>query len=165
MWSGSASTIPAGYVLCNGTNGTPDLRDRFIIGATGSFGPGAVGGSPTIGINNLPGHNHSLAGAQIVLSGGTTGGGGAHSHTINDPGHVHSNGRTPLGSTSGSNPNLSSVASNTGAAATGISINGVGDHVHSISGPATINSGSTGSTGGGAPYYPSYYALCYIMKT
>jgi hypothetical protein len=33
LWSGSIATIPAGYALCNGSNGTPDLRDKFIIGA------------------------------------------------------------------------------------------------------------------------------------
>lgn len=33
MWSGSVASIPSGWVLCDGTNGTPDLRDRFIVGA------------------------------------------------------------------------------------------------------------------------------------
>jgi len=33
LWSGSIATIPANYALCDGTNGTPDLRDRFVIGA------------------------------------------------------------------------------------------------------------------------------------
>lgn len=33
MWSGSIATIPAGYVLCDGNNDTPDLRDKFIVGA------------------------------------------------------------------------------------------------------------------------------------
>ncbi|MCX5905264.1 MAG: hypothetical protein NTV89_17740, partial [Proteobacteria bacterium] len=32
MWSGAINQIPAGWALCNGTNGTPDLRDRFIVG-------------------------------------------------------------------------------------------------------------------------------------
>jgi hypothetical protein len=33
MWSGSIATIPGGWALCNGDNGTPDLRDRFVVGA------------------------------------------------------------------------------------------------------------------------------------
>jgi hypothetical protein len=33
LWSGTIATIPAGYALCNGSNGTPDLRDKFVIGA------------------------------------------------------------------------------------------------------------------------------------
>ena len=37
MWSGSVATIPAGYTLCDGTNGAPDLRDKFIIGAGNSY--------------------------------------------------------------------------------------------------------------------------------
>ena len=33
MWSGNIASIPSGFVLCNGSNSTPDLRDRFIVGA------------------------------------------------------------------------------------------------------------------------------------
>ena len=44
MWSGSIGSIPVGYYLCNGSNGTPDLRDRFIIGAGNSYAVGATGG-------------------------------------------------------------------------------------------------------------------------
>lgn len=54
MWHGSVVTIPTGYVLCNGNNGTPDLRDRFIIGAGDSYDPGDTGGSLL--------HNHSFTG-------------------------------------------------------------------------------------------------------
>lgn len=43
LWWGQISTIPAGWALCDGTNGTPDLRDRFVVGAGGSRGVGAVG--------------------------------------------------------------------------------------------------------------------------
>lgn len=47
IWHGSVATIPAGFVLCDGTNGTPDLRDKFVIGAGGSLAPGATGGTET----------------------------------------------------------------------------------------------------------------------
>lgn len=44
MWSGSIGSIPSGYVICDGTNGTPDLRDRFVVGAGNSYAVGNIGG-------------------------------------------------------------------------------------------------------------------------
>ena len=56
MWSGATSAIPTGYVLCDGNNSTPDLRDRFVVGASDSTGdnsypgvsPGATGGAASV---------------------------------------------------------------------------------------------------------------------
>lgn len=45
MWSGDISAIPAGWYLCNGTNGTPNLQDRFIVGAGNTYAVAATGGS------------------------------------------------------------------------------------------------------------------------
>lgn len=45
MWSGASSAIPTGWVLCDGTNSTPDLRNRFVIGAGDTYAVGATGGS------------------------------------------------------------------------------------------------------------------------
>ena len=45
MWSGSANAIPSGYVICDGNNSTPDLRNRFVIGAGDTYAVGATGGS------------------------------------------------------------------------------------------------------------------------
>jgi hypothetical protein len=45
MWSGNIASIPTRWALCNGSNGTPDLRDRFIVGAGSTYAPGATGGS------------------------------------------------------------------------------------------------------------------------
>ena len=64
LWSGSIGSIPAGYVLCNGSNGTPDLRNRFVVGAGSTYAVDATGGS---------------ADAIVVT----------HTHTITDPGHAH----------------------------------------------------------------------------
>jgi len=64
IWSGSTGSIPAGWTLCNGTNGTPDLRNSFIIGAGSTYAVGQTGGS---------------ADAIVVT----------HTHTITDPGHLH----------------------------------------------------------------------------
>ena len=47
MWSGAVNAIPTGFVLCNGSNSTPDLRDRFVVGAGNSYSVGDNGGSVT----------------------------------------------------------------------------------------------------------------------
>jgi len=47
MWSGNQENIPDGWALCDGTNGAPDLRDRFIIGAGKAYNKGDTGGSLT----------------------------------------------------------------------------------------------------------------------
>lgn len=62
MWSGAANAIPSGWLLCNGTSGTPDLRNRFIVGAGSSYGVGATGGSETVTltVDQMPGHNHHI---------------------------------------------------------------------------------------------------------
>jgi len=44
MWSGSIETIPTGWHLCDGTEGTPDLRDMFIVGAGTTYVPGQTAG-------------------------------------------------------------------------------------------------------------------------
>jgi len=44
LWSGSTGSVPSGWLLCDGTNGTPDLRDYFIVGAGNSFAVGNTGG-------------------------------------------------------------------------------------------------------------------------
>jgi len=74
MWSGSTSSIPSGWVLCNGSNGTPDLRDRFIVGAGNAYSVGNTGGanSVTISWSQMPSHSHSYSGGdrQTVGNGG-----------------------------------------------------------------------------------------------
>jgi microcystin-dependent protein len=45
MWSGSIASIPTGWALCNGSSGTPDLRDRFIVGAGSNYSVAGVGGT------------------------------------------------------------------------------------------------------------------------
>lgn len=45
IWSGAIVDIPAGWALCDGNNGTPDLRGKVVIGAGGAFNPGDTGGS------------------------------------------------------------------------------------------------------------------------
>ena len=61
MWSGAIANIPNGWALCDGTNGTPDLRDKFVVGAGTSYNPGNTGGEVfhTLTIAEMPRHNHS----------------------------------------------------------------------------------------------------------
>lgn len=76
MWSGADTAIPVGWKLCDGTNGTPDLRGKFIIGAGGAGGVavrGAVGtNNHTITSSEAPAHTH----------GGSVQSGGSHNHTV-----------------------------------------------------------------------------------
>ena len=66
MWSGT--TIPAGWALCDGTNGTPDLRNKFVIGAGDKYFAGNTGGTETVALNleEIPSHNHELKGSTTL---------------------------------------------------------------------------------------------------
>eukprot|EP01084_Bolivina_argentea_P157846 275045_1 len=90
IWSGFLADIPAQYVLCDGTNGTPDLRDRFIIGAGNLFVLNSTGGSQysTLSPNNIPPHYHSLKTIETDVTSG-------HTHDVGsyilstESGHTH----------------------------------------------------------------------------
>jgi len=103
LWSGSIATIPSGWLLCDGTSGTPNLRDRFVVGAGTTYAVAATGGS---------------ANATLVSH--------THTATVTDPGHLHSfvatqqtSGTNLSGGSAAVNP---SVTSNTATAVTGISV-------------------------------------------
>jgi hypothetical protein len=119
LWSGSATSIPLGWALCNGLNGTPNLTDRFVIGAGTSYLVNATGGSPnaivpshthtatgtsTFNGGALPTHTHTFTGTTLATHSHTFTGSAlpthshtftgspfstTHTHTINDPGHNH----------------------------------------------------------------------------
>ena len=101
IWSGSVGSIPTGWLLCDGTLSTPNLRDRFIVGAGSTYAVNATGGS---------------ADAVVV----------SHTHvaTVTDPGHLHST--TAGGTNSATSP--ATVAfiipgtANTGTAFTGVTV-------------------------------------------
>jgi len=61
MWSGSIESIPDGWALCDGRNGTPDLRDRFVVGAGREYAVGDTGGQKevTLTIDQIPPHSHT----------------------------------------------------------------------------------------------------------
>ena len=65
MWSGATNAVPSGWALCDGNNGTPNLKDRFIVGAGQSYGVGNVGGS----ITQTPSVWTNAAGTGIQVAG------------------------------------------------------------------------------------------------
>ena len=78
MWSGTSGNIPDGWALCNGQGvnnlTTPDLRDRFIVGAGGAYTVSTMGGQETVNLttNNLPPHSHHYTDAYYCEAGGPT---------------------------------------------------------------------------------------------
>ena len=136
MWSGAGHDIPDGWALCDGENGTPDLRDKFVIGAGNSYAVGATGGNTsqeidlsgqtgatTLTVDQMPSHSHSSGYSVGFMDGGV----GATELSV---GNYKAN-QNPL------------TVSNTG---------GSQPHTHSLSGSATVST------------LPPYYALCFIMK-
>ena len=130
IWSGSLGSIPSGWVLCDGTNATPDLRDRFIAGAGNTYAVGAVGGS---------------ADAITVT----------HTHTatsvVTDPGHTHTNDAIYFGtggiasSTGGSNL---VVGATINSAVTGVTV-----------ATTNANAGTSGTNANLPPYYALAYIM------
>jgi len=137
LWSGSIGSIPAGYVLCNGSNGTPDLRDRFVVGAGSTYSVDGTGGSAN----------------SIVVS---------HTHTatstVTDPGHTHT---TTINATNnqGSGPATSFWSNG--------SVQGSGTFTTAsqTTGVTVATTVASAGTSGTNANLPPYYALCYIMKT
>jgi hypothetical protein len=154
-------TAPSGWALCNGSNGTPDLRDKFVIGAGLNYAYGTTGGSAN---TVLPVHTHNAVSTFTGYRMGT------HSHNIFDPGHNHSfrigqgagtlqpplGGWNYVGTYPGSPFNLHNQP-----AATGIVIQpeSAGTPGGAVATAIEVTGSPTANTN-----IPPYYALCYIMK-
>ena len=179
MWSGAINTVPAGWALCNGQNGTPDLRDRFVVGAGSTYNPGNTGGSKDA---IVVAHTHSAS----------TGSSGNHSHTgsTNTTGnHEHfalsSGGRANClvnsstygrrnhgfadNNACGQDTRQNALIQGTNTVANVARTNPSGDHSHTVSTNTTgahshsVSVASTGSSGNNANL-PPYLALAFIMK-
>ncbi len=186
LWSGSLGSIPGGWTLCNGSNGTPDLRDRFVLGAGGSTGSAlAVGGNKNRTIASDLGGAHTPTGtvgyhvltlaelaahAHAVYDPG-------HAHSISDPGHAHSIPGSPIsiaagvglqgGNSYAVTARGATAASGTGigiaAAATGIALYNAGsDNGHNH--PLTMNAVGGHQHNVTFDVMPPYIILGYIMK-
>lgn len=135
LWSGSSASIPSGWYLCNGANGTPNLMDRFVVGAGSGYAVGATGGSTSASISGTTGAT-TLTTTQMP----------SHNHTFNTHGITggqnYAGGYMPRGVS----PYGATATYNTGTNSSG----GNGSHTHEMSGSVDTRS--------------PYYALCYIMK-
>lgn len=84
MWSGSLASLPDGFLLCDGTSGTPDLRDKFILGCAAGVDPGGTGGASS--------HTHTVDPASVtsgapsattnVNAGATAVASSTHTHSV-----------------------------------------------------------------------------------
>ena len=99
LWYGSIGSVPTGWYLCDGTNGTPDLRDKFVVGAGSTYSVAATGGSTDA----------------IVVS-------HTHTATVTDPGHNHTSLVRPGGTVTGGGAVNYVTDGNTGTATTGITV-------------------------------------------
>jgi hypothetical protein len=157
MWSGSIASIPGGWLLCNGSSGTPDLRDRFIVGAGSTYGVAATGGSANA---TLVSHNHTATSSSSFTGTAL----GTHTHSITDPGHTHSQG---IYGSIGSGIPGSTVIYGSGtaitSAVTGVSVvaASAGTPAGSVSTSTSISTEGSSATNANLP---PYYALAYIMK-
>jgi microcystin-dependent protein len=148
MWSGQIASIPDGWALCNGSQSTPDLRGRFVMGAGGSGyrGVGATGGAETVtlSVGQLPAHNHQVS--------GTTSTDGNHTHVYND---YYFSECCPnwgwWGSGDSDGDNQPRGLDRTSGAA--------GAHSHTFN----VTSASTGSNQA-IDKLPPFYSLAYIMR-
>jgi microcystin-dependent protein len=144
MWSGSIGSIPSGWYLCDGSNGTPNLTDRFIIGAGSTYAVNGTGGASTVSLTptNLPAHTHTATSTS----------------TVTDPGHNHiyylktGNGNRP---SAGGNEN-NGYDANTSTAFTGITV---------ATSTSVSGGGSGGASGTAFSILPTYYALAFIQKS
>jgi microcystin-dependent protein len=98
MWSGSVSNIPNGWTLCDGTDGTPDLQDRFVVGAGSQYTVGETGGEEEhqLTVDEMPSHNHNanstsstnnfdVSGGDVLGVGGSDDVGGDQPHENRPP--------------------------------------------------------------------------------
>jgi hypothetical protein len=138
LWSGSTGSIPATWYLCDGTNGTPDLRNSFIVGAGSTYAVNATGGTADAIVVT---HTHTATSTSVVT----------------DPQHSHVEQLASSGSGNGPSSSFQGVAEpsspaiNTLAASTGITV-------------ATTTTNANAGTSGTNANLPPYYALAYIMK-
>jgi len=147
LWSGNTGNVPGGWLLCDGNNGTPNLLNRFVVGAGSTYTVGSTGGSDTVTLtsNNIPAHPHGV-GTVATSSSGT------HTHTTSNYALA------VYGSISGAFGPGSNASFLTGGGNSTTS--SVANHTHTVSG------GTISSTGGGSAHEnrPAFRALVYIMK-
>jgi microcystin-dependent protein len=130
MWYGMPANIPSGWALCDGTNGTPDMRGRFPRGVPASTSsPGTKGGIDSLALTaaNMPAHTHSLTMPP-------------HLHTFTGTAHTHAFTNTAHSHTIGNHAHTSAAHVHTvGSHAHSVSLTAAsnGDHAHNLAGSTT----------------------------
>ena len=171
IYNGSAASIPAGWQLCDGTNGTPNLKDRIVIGAGVTATVGASGGSVTTTVTSamMPSHNHGIN--EPLHNHGVTE--TPHTHGYSDPGHTHGfdteEGGGSVFQLVGIYPN-DPISGAVIEGTYGTSVSGTGISLNATTVSVTINTATTGITlnnaGSGTALntMPPYFAQAYIQK-
>jgi hypothetical protein len=156
-WSATSVAFKNIWKICDGNNGTPDLRGRFLRGGTSSDAATGGADSTTLTENHIPEHTHGY-GTLSATQGTTANTGGNHSHSFsinsiyNDAKWASSSGYL--------NPDITNPSAITPKSFTTSS---AGGHTHSITG----NTGSYGKASAAitaVQTVPSYYTVIYIMK-
>jgi microcystin-dependent protein len=157
LWHGLAVNIPDGWALCNGSSGTPDLRNRFVVGAGDTYALNATGGALSVTssgggahthstetgahaltVNEMPEHAHRM----WVAGRGVSLGGSQNAYTsITDPAYTN----TVPGGVGGGNDLIEETGGGAEHTHPGGTTNDPGNHTHDV---ATV---------------PPYYGLFYIM--
>lgn len=147
MWSGNPASVPSGWRLCDGLDGRPNLKGRFIVGydaADADYNAiGKLGGSKTV----------TLTPAQLPL----------HTHEIfSDGAHTHALSGGPFARWIDNEANAGSGSSGNEVAGSGVNTtNSSGTHAH---GGTTGNGSTKGLSGQAHENRPLYYTLAYIIK-
>lgn len=151
LWSGSIGSIPAGWYLCNGANGTPDLRDKFVVGAGSTYAVDATGGSANAIVVS---HTHTYSGSGTTSTASLTGAMTGIAESWNVGGSASGIITKQTGYPVVGTPSATDTTN-----AGGMTIDASHSHTVSISG-TTDSQGTSGTNAN----LPPYYALCYIMK-
>ena len=144
LWSGAKTAIPAGWALCDGLNGTPNLQDKFVVGAGSTYAVGATGGTTSASLS-VSGSTSSVGDHYHGMGGGTSSNGNQYYYSS---GSQATTSGMAISSSTFTSSCYGSTYSYTGPSLTS---NG-GGHSHTFSGSGSVAT------------LPPYYALCYIMK-
>jgi len=136
LWYGAIGSVPLGWYLCDGANGTPDLRDKFIVGAGSVYAVNATGGSTD---SVVVSHTHTASSSSAVTDSG-------HAHSYNDTGAFAGGAGAGQAVVQGLGNNR-----NTSTATTGITV---------ATSTTVVSAGVSGTNAN----LPPYYALAYVMK-
>lgn len=148
--------VDKSWHICDGTSGTPDLRGRFILGASDTYKVESTGGEASVPLNsnNIPAHSHTFSATTSwkVLQGSITATDAGSTGLLTTPNYTFS------GLVSGSDFR--------GSSHTGDSSNNIPKTIAWNFSHNHVVSGTTSNTGGGQAHnnMPPYYSLSYIMK-